>query len=242
MPDGTVTGVVFDLDGVVADTEHLWEAAWTACCKRRGRAWTREDTSGVQGMSAPEWARHIAGLLGTPDAVREVEDFCVTYVVDAVAAGRGPLLEGAYDLVVDVSERVPVALASSAARRVIDAVLTHHDLTSSFTATVSSAEVLRGKPSPDVYLEAARRIGCGAGGSRDASTDDMGTCLAVEDSGNGIRAAHAAGLHVVAIPNPVYPPAPEALALADFVAPDHAAARAYVLERIGPERLRPTHG
>lgn len=237
-----MTGVVFDLDGVVADTEHLWEAAWAACCERSGQAWSRDDTTAVQGMSAPEWAAHIAALMGTPERVGEVEDFCVGHVVRAVAAGDGPLLAGAYDLVVDVSDRVPVALASSAARRVIDAVLAHHGLTSRFTATVSSAEVPRGKPSPDVYLEAARRIGCGASGAAGRAGaptppgqagSAAGTCFAVEDSGNGIRSAHAAGLHVVAVPNPVYRPAPEALVLADFVAPDHAAARTYILDRIG---------
>ncbi|MFI9587073.1 HAD family hydrolase [Streptomyces sp. NPDC052236] len=214
-------GVIFDLDGVIVDTEHLWEESWAAYCAGHGTAWTREDTATVQGMSAPEWAAHIAALLGDPHSADQVNGACVGYVVNAVAAGRGPLMTGARELVLAVSDLVPVAVASSAARRVIDAVLTHHGLAEVLATTVSSEEVPHGKPSPDVYAEAARRIGVAAG-----------RAVAVEDSGNGVRAAHAAGLHVVAIPNRVYPPSPAALGLADHIAADHAAARACVLGHI----------
>lgn len=225
-----VTGVVFDLDGVIVDTEHLWEAAWTRYSASLGHTWTPVDTATVQGMSAPEWSAHIAALLGAPDRAGEVAEACAGAMVDAVRSGHGPLLPGARDLVAQASARVPVALASSAPRRVIDAVLAHHGLTGLFTATVSSEEVPRGKPNPDVYLAAARRIGVGNGSG-----------AAVEDSSNGIRAAAAAGLHVIAIPNPTYPPRSDAMALADHVAADAAAALAYLLPRL-PGPAHPTPG
>ena len=217
----TVTGVVLDLDGVIVDSEHLWEEGWVACCARRDATWTREDTTACQGMSPPEWARYIASKLGVPGDAAAIQEECVDHVIAAIDSGHAPLLDGAGELIAQTSAQVPLALASSAARRVIDAVLSHHAITDRFKATVSSEEVPRGKPSPDVYAEAARRIGV---------TDGNG--IAVEDSSNGIRAAHAAGLSVVAIPNPVYPPHADALRRADHVAADHGDALDYLLTRL----------
>ncbi|MFD9892195.1 HAD family hydrolase [Amycolatopsis sp. NPDC059027] len=199
--------VVFDLDGVLVDSEHLWEENWVAYAARHQIEWTAEDTASVQGMSAPEWAAYLARRCGEPDRAREVEQAVVDGMIASIDAGEAPLLPGAGAMVREVSARVPVALASSAARRVIDAVLEKHELTGEFTATVSSAEVARGKPSPDVYLEAASRLGRSGA-----------ECLGVEDSSNGIRAAAAAGLTVIALPNPTYPPKPDALELASAVA------------------------
>ncbi|GLY66421.1 HAD family hydrolase [Amycolatopsis taiwanensis] len=199
--------VVFDLDGVLVESEHLWEENWVAYAAKHGVEWTAEDTSTVQGMSAPEWATYLARRSGTPETPEQVERAVVDGMIASIEAGEAPLLPGADAMVRDVSARVPVALASSAARRVIDAVLETHDLTREFTATVSSAEVPRGKPNPDVYAEAAARLGFRG--------ED---CLGVEDSSNGIRAAAAAGLTVIALPNPTYPPKPDALELAAEIA------------------------
>src|SRR5690606_22291325 len=144
---------------------------------------------------------YVAEIAGEPDHAEAIGAECVDYLLEAVAAGEAELLDGAHAMVTGIAARVPVALASSAARPVIDAVLDEHGLTTSFSATVSSEEVPRGKPNPDVYLAAADRIGLdpAAGG-------------AVEDSTNGLRAAHAAGFTVVALPNATYPPKPEATA------------------------------
>ncbi|GLZ13930.1 haloacid dehalogenase [Actinomadura sp. NBRC 104425] len=220
----SVAGVVFDMDGVLVDSEHLWEESWQHYCARHGRTWRPEDTAAVQGMSAPEWAAHIAGLFGDPSRADAVRAECVAFMVDALHRGRIEPLDGALDLIADVSERVPVALASSAARQLIDAVLPHFGVADRFSATVSSEEVPRGKPSPDVYAEAVRRLGI-----------DPRHGLAVEDSGNGIRAAHAAGLTVIGIPNPVYPPKPDALGLAAQIAasPDDARRRILTLIETG---------
>lgn len=215
---GGVGGAVLDLDGVLADTEHLWEESWRECA---GDRWDAGYTAAMQGMSAPEWARYLAERIGRDAG--DVRASCVGYVVAAIDAGRGPLLPGARDLVTALAAKVPLGLASSAARPVIDRILTDNGLAHLFAATVSSEEVARGKPAPDVYAEAVRRVGfTGAG-------------LAFEDSGNGIRAAAAAGLRVIAIPNRQYPPAADALALAEHVAADHADARTHALSLLACE-------
>jgi HAD superfamily hydrolase (TIGR01509 family) len=199
--------VVFDMDGVLVDSEHLWEENWAAYAARHGVEWTATDTATVQGMSSPEWSSYLAERSGTPETHQEVEEAVVDGMIASIKAGEAPLLPGADAMVRDASAQVPIALASSAARRVIDAVLDTHGLTAWFTATVSSSEVAHGKPSPDVYLEAASRLG-----------RTGPECLGVEDSSNGIRAAVAAGLTVIALPNPTYPPKPDAVEQASAVA------------------------
>ncbi|TNC29152.1 HAD family hydrolase [Amycolatopsis alkalitolerans] len=219
--------VVFDLDGVLVESEHLWEENWAAYSARHGVEWTTGDTATVQGMSAPEWASYLARRSGTPETPEQVERAVVDGMIASIEAGEAPLLSGARAMVRDVSARVPVALASSAARRVIDAVLATHGLTGEFTATVSSAEVPRGKPSPDVYAEAAARLGFRGE-----------QCLGVEDSSNGIRAAAAAGLTVIALPNPAYPPKPDALELAAEVAASNDDVRRTLLAYLTGELVR----
>jgi HAD superfamily hydrolase (TIGR01509 family) len=219
---GTIRGVIFDLDGVIVDTEHLWDEAWRTCAGEHGAAWGLDDTTAVMGMSATEWSAYVAHHIGGTVTAEDVYAECVGFVVDAVRSGRGPLMPGARALVTDTAALVPVAVASSAAREVIDTVLGHEGIDSLFTTTVSSEEVARGKPAPDVYAEAARRLG--------PEVEAHG--LAVEDSGNGIKAAKAAGLTVVAIPNRQFPPRKDALDLADLVADDHGQARDFVLGQL----------
>lgn len=218
-PPGSTTpaAVVFDLDGVLIESEHLWEEMWTRFAARSGVTWTAEDTGHVQGMSAPEWADYLARRSGTDDA-GDAERAVVDDMVEALEQGRMEPYDGAVVMLREVADRVPIALATSAARRLLDAVLARNRLDATFTATVSSAEVARGKPSPDVYLEAAARIGV-----------DPSDCVGVEDSSNGIRAAHAAGMTVVAIPNPTYPPKPDAMELATRVADGVPAAHREIL-------------
>ena len=206
---GRHRAVVFDMDGVLVESEHLWERMWAAFAAARGRTWTGEQTRQVQGMSSPEWSAFLARFSAAGESAAETERLVVDDMIAALDAGEIGLLPGARRMVTEVAERAPVALASSAPRRLIDAVLDRHALSEHFAATVSSAEVPRGKPSPDVYLEAARKLGA-----------QPRHCVAVEDSSNGLRAAAEAGMTVVAIPNPGYPPAEDALAGAAFVAGD----------------------
>ncbi|PKW15703.1 HAD family hydrolase [Saccharopolyspora spinosa] len=208
-PNGTHRAVVFDMDGVLVESEHLWERMWAKFAAAHGRTWTVEQTRQVQGMSAPEWSAFLADFSATSDSVAETERVVVDDMIAALDGGEIELLPGAEKMVTEVAARAPIALASSAPRRLIDAVLDRHGLTKHFAATVSSAEVPKGKPSPDVYLSAAEKLG-----------QDPQHCLAVEDSSNGLRAAAAAGMTVVAIPNSDYPPAEDALAKASYLATD----------------------
>jgi HAD superfamily hydrolase (TIGR01509 family) len=217
-PVESLRAVVFDLDGVLLESEHLWEEMWVRYAERFAVRWTPEDTAHVQGMSAPEWSAYLAERAGGHESAVDCERAVVDDMVGALEAGRMEPYEGAVAMVRDAADRAPVGLATSAPRLLVDAVLDRNELTASFTATVSSAEVARGKPSPDVYREAARRLGV-----------DPSHCVGVEDSSNGLRAAHAAGLTVVALPNPTYPPKSDALALATTVVDGVAGARAAVL-------------
>ena len=197
--------VVFDLDGVIVDSEQVWDDVREEYVRESGGAYSDRSARDMMGMSSPEWSRYMAEELcvpGTPDEINLA-------IVERMLARYGdapPLLPGAVDAVRRIGAWVPLAIASSSNRELIDVVVAAAGLAGDFAATVSSEEVPRGKPSPDVYLEAARRLGV-----------DAGRCGAVEDSHNGIRSAKAAGMHVVAVPNPHYPPDDEALALADVV-------------------------
>jgi len=203
---GTVggQGVVFDLDGVLVMSEHLWEEAWVAYAGRFGCEWGPEDTRSCQGMSVPEWGAYLAERV-SGDAVEAAAEV-IAQVAGAYRSGRVRLVNGAPDLLATVAARVPVGLASSAPREIIDTVMGAMGIGGYFTATVSSAEVARGKPSPDVYIEAVRRLGV-----------DPAKSAAVEDSSNGVRAASAAGLTVIAVAHEQYPLAPDARALATSV-------------------------
>ena len=203
----SVAAVVFDLDGVLVDSEEAWDEARRTLVAQRGGTWREGATRAMLGMSAPEWSRYVVEELGVPMDPADVD----TAVVDELLAAYGrrlPVLPGARAAVERLADAYRLGLASSSNRRVIDLVLHELGVTERFAATVSSEEVGRGKPAPDVYLEAARRLGVDADG-----------CVAIEDSENGIRSAHAAGMRVIALPNPVFAPGEEALALAALVLP-----------------------
>jgi HAD superfamily hydrolase (TIGR01509 family) len=197
-----VEAVVFDLDGVIVDSEHLWDKVREELARERGGRWHERAQADMMGMSSPEWSRYMHDVIGLSESPAEIDDEVVSRMLDRYAV-RLPLIEGAVDAVLRMAGSFRLALASSSNRRVIDAVLEGAGLTESFEATVSSEEVGRGKPAPDVFLEAALRL-------RVAPE----RCAAVEDSSNGIRAAYDAGMRVIAIPNRRYPPRPDALALA----------------------------
>jgi HAD superfamily hydrolase (TIGR01509 family) len=197
-------GVVFDLDGVLVLSEHLWEESWQEYARLYGYVWTIEDTRTCQGMSVTEWARYLAARSSGDPA--EVAATVVALVAAAYRGGRVTLVKGAERLVADASARVPIGLASSAPREIIDTVMATMGLGRYFSATVSSAEVSHGKPSPDVYCEAIIRLGV-----------DPAVSLAVEDSSSGVRAAAAAGLTVIAVADKRYPLSPAAIALATTI-------------------------
>ena len=203
---GRFDAVVFDMDGVLVDTEHLWDEVREELTGEWGGRYTPEAQEAMMGMSSHEWSRYLhetVGLRESPETINAevVRRMLARYEVEL------PVVPGAAEAVRRLADDgYRLAVASSSNRELIDAVLRRLELAALFEATVSSEEVGRGKPAPDVYLEAARRLDVPA--SR---------CAAVEDSASGIRAAREAGMRVIAYPNRHYPPAADVLASADLV-------------------------
>jgi HAD superfamily hydrolase (TIGR01509 family) len=197
--------LVFDLDGVLLDSEQVWNEAKEQLVRERGGRWRDDAPRRMMGMSSPEWARYLRDELGVPLEIGAISDEVVRRL-ERIYRTELPLIDGAVEAVERLAARVPLGLASSSNREIIDLFLELSGLGSRFAAVISSEEVERGKPAPDVYREVLRRIGANPARS-----------VAVEDSENGIRAAKAAGMRVLALPNPHYPPAPDALAEADDV-------------------------
>jgi HAD superfamily hydrolase (TIGR01509 family) len=200
-----IEAVVFDLDGVLLDSEHVWDEARQQLAHERGGRWTDSASRDMMGMSSLEWSRYMHEIIGVADPPEQISAEVVRRLED-IYRNELPLFPGAREAVESLAERWALGLASSSNRELIDLVLELAGLTPFFRATVSSEEVERGKPAPDVYLEAARRLDVLAG-----------RCAAIEDSENGIRSAKAAGMRVLAVPNPRYPPGEDALAEADAV-------------------------
>lgn len=200
-----VEAVVFDMDGVIVDSEQRWEAVRRRLVITSGRAYPDEATRKMQGMSAPEWEAYLHDELGVPGTPAEIGRRVVAEIEASYRADL-PLIPGVDEAVRVLAARFPLAVASSSNRELIELALDLAGLADAFQTVVSSEEVERGKPAPDVYLEAASRLGIAPE-----------HCTAVEDSSNGIRSAHAAGMRVVAVPNRAYPPAADAVELADVV-------------------------
>ena len=208
---------MFDQDGVLVDSEGAWDAARRAIVAENGGHWKAEATRAMMGMSAPEWSRYLHDSLGVALSPSEISDRVVARLLAGYSSSL-PLIPGAVEAVRRVAARWPVGLASSANREVIDAVLAASGLAGVFGATVSGEEVAHGKPAPDIYFEAARRLDV-----------DPARSAAVEDSTNGLRAAAAAGMKVIALPNREFPPSADALALSSVVLDS--------LDRLSPELL-----
>jgi HAD superfamily hydrolase (TIGR01509 family) len=190
---------------VLVDSEQLWDQIREDLARERGGRWHDRAQADMMGMSSPEWSRYMHDVIGLSESPEEIDAEVVRRLLARYDESL-PLLDGAIEAVERLAARWPLGVASSSNREVIDAVLEVAGIADRFAATVSSEEVARGKPAPDVYLEAARRLGV-----------DAADCAAVEDSRNGIRSAHTAGMRVIAIPNAHYPPSAEALAVADVV-------------------------
>jgi HAD superfamily hydrolase (TIGR01509 family) len=200
-----IEAVVFDLDGVLVDSEHIWDEVREQLARERGGRWSDRAQGDMMGMSSVEWSRYMHDVVGLAEPPEEISAEVVRRM-QARYERDLPVVPGAIAAVRRLAAGCRLGVASSSNRPLIEAVLSATGLDDLFEAAVSSEEVARGKPAPDVYLEALRRLD--AAPSRAA---------AVEDSANGIRSAHAAGIRVVAIPNRRYPPPAEALALADRV-------------------------
>lgn len=221
-----VRAIVFDLDGVLLDSERVWDDVRRVFVAEAGGSWSDTATVDMMGMSSPEWSHYLHDELHVPMPPEEISARVAERVLERYAAAL-PLLPGAIETVHTFAARWPLALASSSNREVIERFLDSSRLRGCFAATVSSEEVARGKPAPDVYAHAVTQLGV-----------DARDCVAVEDSTNGIRSALAAGLRVVAVPNAHFPPDPDVLARADAVVPTLADVTPELAERVvgGVER------
>jgi HAD superfamily hydrolase (TIGR01509 family) len=219
---GRIAAVIFDLDGVLVDSEAVWDDVRRRFTEEAGGTWHEGAQRETMGMSSVEWSRYVRDRLGVPLEPEEISAAVADQVAEQYRE-RLPLLPGAVEAVKSLAAHWPLALATSSNRHVIDLVLELAGIAGDFQATISSEEVGAGKPAPDVYLEAARRLGV-------APSD----CAAIEDSTNGIRSARVAGMAVVAVPNRDFPPDPDALELADVVLES--------LEELAPERVRALRG
>ncbi len=194
-----IQAVVFDMDGVLIDSEPVWEEVRREFVASHGGRWLPDTQDRLMGMSTGEWSAYISGDLGVGRPPAEV----AAGVIEAMAARYAehlPLMPGAVDAVRSLAGRWPLAIASSAPQSLIDVVLDASGLRPSFGVALSSEQVARGKPAPDIYLAVVERLGVAAG-----------KCAAIEDSSNGLRSAAAAGVAVIAVPHPKYPPAQDAL-------------------------------
>jgi HAD superfamily hydrolase (TIGR01509 family) len=213
-----IEAVVFDLDGVLLDSEQLWDKTREQLANERGGRWHDRAQRDMMGMSSREWSRYMHETIGLPESPEDIN----REVVERLAAAyreQLPVIPGAREAVERLAARWPLGLASSSNRELIDLALELLGVRRLFKATVSSEEVARGKPAPDVYLEAARRLGV-----------DPAHTAAIEDSHNGILAAKAAGMRVIAIPNRHFPPDERALEQADLVLDSPAGLTAEAVE------------
>jgi HAD superfamily hydrolase (TIGR01509 family) len=200
-----IRAVVFDLDGVIVDSEPVWEEVRRQLVAERGGRWLADTQRRLMGMSTAEWSAYLAGELQVGMTPEEAAAEVIRRMAERYRRAL-PLLPGAVEVVPRLAERWPLAVASSSPPQLINAVLDGSGLARHFQVWVSTEEVARGKPSPDVYLEAAARL-----------RQPAAECVAVEDSSNGVRAAAGAGMRVVAVPRPEYPLEPDALASATVV-------------------------
>jgi HAD superfamily hydrolase (TIGR01509 family) len=218
----TPDAVIFDLDGVLLDSEQHWNEAKQQLVRTAGGRWLEDAPTAMMGMSSPEWSAYMRDELGVPRDAAAINSEVVGLMEQGYAREL-PLLPGARAAVAALAAHWPLGLASSSNREIIDLVLELAGFDGAFAVTISSEEVARGKPAPDVYLEAARRLGIAPD-----------RCVAIEDSANGLRAADAAGMAVVAVPNPHYPPGADALEL--------SAASVSTPGEVTPELIRKAFG
>jgi len=205
-----IEAIVFDMDGVIVESEHLWDEVRRGLAHDYGRVWPDDATRAMQGMSTPEWARYLSEEVGISLPPRQLADEVLDRMAEHYSADL-PLIPGAVQVVRLLAQHWPLGLASSSSRSLIDVVLATAGIADSFAVTVSTEEVEAGKPSPVVYQRATELLGV-----------NPALTVGIEDSSNGLRSAKAAGMLLIGVPNRDYPPAQQALDLADVVVADIA--------------------
>jgi HAD superfamily hydrolase (TIGR01509 family) len=200
-----VEAVIFDMDGLLIDSEPVWDDVRRAMADEAGTTWTKDDHLAVMGVSTAEWADHMLTRLELEMSREEVIDYVVQRMASSYRAGI-PWLPGALDAIDLAADNYPTALASGSHRALIDVVTADPAVADKFDVIVAADEVGAGKPAPDVYLAAAERLGVSAS-----------DCVCLEDSSNGILSGVAAGMTVIAVPDPRFPARADVVAQADLV-------------------------
>jgi len=203
-----ITAVVFDMDGVLIESEETWSRVRAAVVARHGGAWTERDQRNVMGDNSRQWSAYIKGAWRLPQSEDEIFREVLATMIESYERDGLVVLPGAAEAVAALGAHYPLAVASSSPRELIRVALRVAGFEDAFRVVVSSDDVARGKPAPDVYLLAAKRLGAPAE-----------RCAAVEDSTNGIRSAVAAGMATIAVPNGTFAPDPDAVAQARLVLP-----------------------
>jgi HAD superfamily hydrolase (TIGR01509 family) len=200
-----IEAVVFDLDGILVQSEELWDAARRDLAEEHGIEWPDDATDAMMGMSSKEWSKYVHDEVGVPDSPEEINRKVLEKLERRYRTDL-PWIDGAQDAVRRMAAKFPLGLATSSNREIVDIVVEVGGFEDLFEVTLSSEEVERGKPAPDVYLEVMKRMGA-----------EPARTAAIEDSTNGLLAASNAGMRVIAIPNDAHPPAEKGLAVADVV-------------------------
>lgn len=216
-----VEAVIFDMDGVLVESEALWDKAREDLVKETGGRWGAGAQRAMMGMASNQWSVYVRDELEVPMTAAAISKEIVRRLIVQYEEDF-PAIDGAAEVVSAAAEKWPLAVASSSNRELIDLVIKIGELDKYFKATVSAEEVGRGKPAPDVFLEAARLLGT-----------DPANCVVIEDSANGIKAAEAAGMKIIAAPNREFPPAEEDLARADLVIETVALITNEMIEQVG---------
>ena len=200
-----IKAVIFDMDGILIDSEPYWNEARRIMAAGAGIEWNSDDHKAVMGVSTTQWVSYMTSRLKLDMAPAEVEAHIVGQM-ESLYQERIPYLPGAREAVALASDNYPTGLASGSPRILVDAVTNDDAMRGRFREIISSDEVANGKPAPDVYLEACRRLGC-----------SPEHCICIEDSGSGIQAGKKAGMKVIAVPDSRFAPAKDKLDLADIV-------------------------
>lgn len=200
-----IKAIIFDMDGLLVDSEPVWEKARKGMADEAGKPWTRDDHRSVMGVSTDEWVAYMIQRMELSFTPQEVQDQIVQRML-AMYREQIPYLPGAIEAIEMAAKNYPIALASGSHPSLIEAVTNDIHLQGKFQVIVSVDEIGAGKPSPDVYLQTARRMGFPAE-----------QCLCLEDSSNGILAGLRAGMKVIAVPDPRFAPVHEILDQAHLV-------------------------
>lgn len=200
-----IEAIIFDMDGILIDSEPVWDAARARMAARLGKTWDKNDHEAVMGVSTAEWVAYMIKRLEPNMSHAEVQEEIARNMRELYTQ-EIPFMPLAIDTVDLAKSLYRVGLASGSIRELVDIVTTSPSLKGKFEYALSADQVERGKPWPDVYLKTCELMNV-----------DPRNCLCIEDSGNGILAGKAAGMRVIAIPDERFPVKPEKLKEADLV-------------------------